>query len=80
VVPLDLVPNGGHDATVWRGALRPMFSWMTPQLTVQAQRADAAAAARARAKARAARAKPHPAPVGRVIPTPKNPAPGKPPK
>jgi enterochelin esterase-like enzyme len=78
VVPLDLVPNGGHDATVWRSALRPMFSWMTPQLTLQAQRADAAAAARARAQARAARAKAHPAPAGRVIPTPKNLAGGKP--
>ncbi len=78
VVPMDLVPNGGHDATVWRGALRPMFSWMTPQLTVQAQRADAAAAARARAEAKAAQAKAHPAPACRVFPTPKNPAAGKP--
>jgi hypothetical protein len=55
-----------------------MFSWMTPQLTLQAQRADAAAAARARAKARAAQAKAHPASAGRVIPTPKKPAAGKP--
>jgi enterochelin esterase-like enzyme len=78
VVPLDIVPNGGHDATVWRGALRPMFSWMTPQLTVQAQKADAAAAALARQRARAAWARAHPRPAGRVTPTPKSPAPGKP--
>jgi enterochelin esterase-like enzyme len=75
-VPLDLVPNGGHDATVWRGALRPMFSWMTPQLTLQAQRADAAAAAQqriaARQKAKAAPPKPAGG-VGRVFPTPKKP-------
>ena len=39
-VPLVLVPNATHNATAWRGALRPMFSWMTPQLTHQAQLAD----------------------------------------
>jgi enterochelin esterase-like enzyme len=75
-VPLDLVPNGGHDATVWRAALRPMFSWMTPQLTLQAQRADAAAAAQQRIAARqkAKAAPPEPAAgVGRVFPTPKTP-------
>ena len=31
-VPLDIVPGGGHEATVWRAALTPMFDWMTPQL------------------------------------------------
>jgi enterochelin esterase-like enzyme len=31
-VPLDIVPGGGHQATVWRAALTPMFDWMTPQL------------------------------------------------
>ncbi len=52
-VPLVLIPNASHDATAWRGALRPMFSWMTPQLTHQAQLADAARAARERAQPRA---------------------------
>jgi S-formylglutathione hydrolase FrmB len=68
-VPLVLVPNASHDATAWRGALRPMFSWMTPQLAHQAQLADAALAARARAQARAkASKKPHAA-VATVRPT-----------
>jgi len=31
-VPLVLIA-GGHQAKVWRGALAPMFDWMTPQLT-----------------------------------------------
>jgi S-formylglutathione hydrolase FrmB len=52
-VPLALVPNATHNATAWRGALRPMFSWMTPQLTHQAQLADEALAASQRAKAKA---------------------------
>ena len=52
-VPLVLVPNATHNATAWRGALRPMFSWMTPQLTRQAQLADEALAASQRAKAKA---------------------------
>ena len=52
-VPLVLIPNASHDATAWRGALRPMLGWMTPQLTHQAQLADAARAARERAQARA---------------------------
>jgi enterochelin esterase-like enzyme len=58
-VPLVLVPAAGHDATAWRGAERPMFSWMTPQLAHQAQLADAAVAARQRA----ARARAHEARV-----------------
>ena len=52
-VPLVLVPNATHNATAWRGALRPLFSWMTPQLTHQAQFADEALAASRRAKAKA---------------------------
>ena len=52
-VPLVLIPNASHDAIAWRGALRPMLGWMTPQLTHQAQLADAARAARERAQARA---------------------------
>jgi len=31
-VPLALI-SGGHQAKVWRGALNPLFDWMTPQLT-----------------------------------------------
>ena len=58
-VPLVLIPNASHDATAWRGALRPMFSWMTPQLAHQAQLADAARAARERAQARAKAARNH---------------------
>jgi hypothetical protein len=37
-VPLDIVPGGGHQATVWRAALTPMFDWMTPQLAQEVQR------------------------------------------
>ena len=51
-VPLIQVPNASHDATAWRGALRPMFSWMTPQLAHQADLADKALAASERAKAK----------------------------
>lgn len=52
-VPLFLVPGASHNAAAWRGAERPMLRWMTPQLTRQAQLADAALAARNRAEARA---------------------------
>jgi len=54
--PLDLVP-GGHTGKVWRAALAPMLSWMTPQLSA-AVTADAAAAAK---KAHATPAQPAPA-------------------
>jgi hypothetical protein len=40
---------------VWRAALNPMLTWMTPQLAQQAAKADATAAAAAAAKAAAAR-------------------------
>ena len=43
-VPFMMVPNGRHQGSVWRAALGPMLSWMTPQLAQQAVRADAAAA------------------------------------
>ena len=72
-VPLVLIPNASHDATAWRGALRPMFSWMTPQLTHQAQLADAALAKRqAQARAKASK-RPHgagtaPSPTSTVSP------------
>jgi len=60
-VPLVLVPNASHNATAWRGALRPMFSWMTPQLAHEAKLADEAQAARARASAAAKPTSPGPA-------------------
>jgi enterochelin esterase-like enzyme len=68
--PFLIIPGGGHQASVWRAALGPLLSWMTPQLAEQAAKADAAAAqAAARAAARAAaqrraraRPRPHPAP------------------
>jgi enterochelin esterase-like enzyme len=39
-VPLDIVPGGGHQATVWRAALTPMFDWMTPLLAGQVADAE----------------------------------------
>jgi enterochelin esterase-like enzyme len=45
--PFIVVPGGGHQGSVWRAALGPMLAWMTPQLAVQAARADAAAASAA---------------------------------
>ncbi len=68
-VPLVLIPGGGHQGSVWRAALNPMLSWMTPQLAQQAARADAAAARAAKAAAarKAHAAKPRP-PHTRVVP------------
>jgi pyruvate/2-oxoglutarate dehydrogenase complex dihydrolipoamide acyltransferase (E2) component len=61
-VPLDVVPGGGHQGSVWRAALDPMLKWMTPQLAQQAAKADLAAARAAAAqKAAAARKKAQPA-------------------
>jgi hypothetical protein len=65
-VPLDIVPGGGHQGSVWRAALDPMLKWMTPQLAQQAAKADAAAiraaaarqAAEERKKAHATKPKP----------------------
>jgi enterochelin esterase-like enzyme/uncharacterized membrane protein len=54
-VPFVVVPDGGHQGSVWRAALGPMLSWMTPQLAQQAVRADANAARAAAARAAAAR-------------------------
>jgi len=39
-----IVQSGGHQGSVWRAALGPMLTWMTPQLAAQAAAADAAAA------------------------------------
>jgi hypothetical protein len=55
-VPDVTIPDGGHQGSVWRAALGPMLSWMTPQLTANAAQADALAARAAAAKAAAARA------------------------
>jgi len=63
-VPFVIIPDGGHQGSVWRAALGPMLSWMTPQLAQQAAKADAAAAsaaARAAAARKAREAKPGPA-------------------
>jgi enterochelin esterase-like enzyme len=50
-VPLDIVPGGGHQATVWRAALTPMFDWMTPQLATEVHRLEVENAAHAAAAA-----------------------------
>jgi enterochelin esterase-like enzyme len=71
-VPLDVVPGGGHQGSVWRAALDPMLKWMTPQLAQQAAKADLAAAraaagqkaAEARKKAQPAKPKPVRTPIG----------------
>jgi enterochelin esterase-like enzyme len=63
-VPFVIIKSGGHQGSVWRAALGPMLSWMTPQLAQQAAKADAAAAraaaARAAAERQAHEAKPRP--------------------
>ena len=51
-VPLDIVPGGGHQATVWRAALTPLLDWMTPQLATEVQRIETENAAHRRAAAR----------------------------
>ncbi len=43
-MPFLIIPGGGHQGSVWRAALGPMLTWMTPQLAAQAAAADAAAA------------------------------------
>jgi enterochelin esterase-like enzyme len=58
-VPVDIIP-GGHTGSVWRAALGPMLTWMTPQLAEQvtiAEQDAANAAAQKAAEARAAAAK-----------------------
>ena len=60
-VPLVIVPGGGHQGSVWRAALGPMFAWMTPQLAANAAKADRVAAEAAAAAKRKAAAKSHPA-------------------
>jgi pimeloyl-ACP methyl ester carboxylesterase len=65
-VPFLVVPDGGHQGSVWRAALGPMLTWMTPQLSAAATRADAEAAAAARA---AAERKAHPAKPPTAVPS-----------
>jgi enterochelin esterase-like enzyme len=74
-VPLVIIPGGGHQGSVWRAALVPMLSWMTPQLAATADKADlnaARAAGRAAAAKAAAERKAHaaksPRPASRVSP------------
>jgi enterochelin esterase-like enzyme len=55
-VPDVTIPGGGHQGSVWRSALGPMLSWMTPQLAANAAAADALAIRTAAAKAAAAKA------------------------
>jgi hypothetical protein len=55
-VPDVTIPGGGHQGSVWRAALGPMLSWMTPQLAANAAQADARLARAAAAKAAAAKA------------------------
>jgi enterochelin esterase-like enzyme len=52
-VPFVIVQGGGHQGSVWRAALGPMLTWMTPQLAQQAVKADAAAARAVKAAAAA---------------------------
>ena len=58
-VPFVIIQGGGHQGSVWRAALGPMLTWMTPQLAQQAVKADAAAAKAAAAR-KAHDAKPRP--------------------
>ena len=55
-VPFVIIQGGGHQGSVWRAALGPMLTWMTPQLAQAAANADTAAARAAAARAAAARA------------------------
>jgi enterochelin esterase-like enzyme len=55
-VPFVIVQGGGHQGSVWRAALGPMLTWMTPQLAQQAVKADAAAARAVKAAAAARKA------------------------
>jgi S-formylglutathione hydrolase FrmB len=61
-VPFVIIQGGGHQASVWRAALGPMLTWMSPQLAARAAAADAAAAARAAAQRKARPTKPATAP------------------
>jgi enterochelin esterase-like enzyme len=62
-VPLDLV-SGGHTGSVWRAALGPMLTWMTPILQASAQLAEREASEHAARHTRV------PKPSPKVSPTP----------
>ena len=75
-VPFVIIPGGGHQGSVWRAALSPMLTWMTPQLAAQAEKADVAAA-RAAARAAAKAAAERKAHAARSRPTSSRVGPGK---
>jgi len=58
-VPFVIIPGGGHQGSVWRAALGPMLTWMTPQLAQKAEKADYAAASEAAAAKAAAERRAH---------------------
>jgi len=58
-VPFVIIPGGGHQGSVWRAALGPMLTWMTPQLAEKAEKADYAAASEAAAAKAAAERRAH---------------------
>ena len=70
-VPFMIVPGGGHQGSVWRAALGPMLSWMTPQLVQQVANADFYAAQAAAARKAAARKAHHDVPRPPPAITPK---------
>ena len=70
-VPFMMVPDGGHQGSVWRAALGPMLSWMTPQLVQQVANADFYAAQAAAARKAAARKAHHDVPRPPPAITPK---------
>ena len=75
-VPFVIIPGGGHQGSVWRAALGPMLTRMTPQLAAQAEKADVAAA-RAAARAAAKAAAERKAHAARSRPTSSRVGPGK---
>jgi len=39
-LPLVVIKGGGHQASVWRAAVPPLLTWMTPQLAATARRIE----------------------------------------
>ncbi len=73
-VPLMIVQGGGHQAMVWRTALKPMLAWMTTQLALQVQHFDQVAASRAAAARKHATAAPAKRPPAKRAPAKRAPA------
>ena len=71
-VPLDIVPGGGHQATVWRSSLADLLPWMTDQQAVEVQKLTANAAAHQR-EVEQAQAKAHPLTAHPLLPNPTQP-------